>query len=89
MKGWPREATEAVGNKVGSVFAWPGEKVKEFQQKVADVRDRLETASEHMVRMMAIFVVETVILPIGLLWLMLSLAGRTMVFPGRRREARM
>ena len=39
--------------------------------------------------MMAIFVVETVILPIGLLWLMLSFAGRTVVLPGRLREARM
>ena len=87
VKGWTRDATEAVGKKVSSVFAWPGEKVKEFQQKVADVRDRLETASEHMVRMMAIFVVETVILPIGLLWLLLSLAGRTVAFPGWRNEA--
>ena len=58
------------------------------RQKVPDVRDRLETASEHMVRMMAIFVVETVILPIGFISLMLSLAGRTVVSSGRGNRAR-
>lgn len=88
MKEWTRDATEAVVGKVGNVFAWPGDKVKEFRQKVADVRDSLETAAEHMVRMMAIFVVETVILPIGLLWLMVSLAGRSAALPGLGHRAR-
>jgi hypothetical protein len=80
---WARQTTDTVGKKVSGVFAWPGEKVQQFRQKIAGVRDRLEVASGHMVRMMAIFVVETVILPIGMLWAMLALAGRSVALPGR------
>lgn len=61
---------------------WLARKGADVQAKVTTIKARMESAIAHMVTLMAIFVVQTAILPLLFLWLSYRLFGATLRWPG-------
>lgn len=67
-------------------------KVKRWWSQNTDVKQRFEElkevagrATEYMIKLMVVFVVQTIVLPLLLLWALLKLSGMLAVLPGRKR----
>ncbi len=80
-KGWWEKARDAVQEPLSAAknaAQWPSAKLNALQEQYQALQARLEERAERMIRLMAIFIVETVLVPIGLLWLLARLAGGSM-----------
>jgi len=81
LEAWKKKAEEQIDSmkvKAKGVFSWPSEQIDLIKGRVNDIRQKLENTTEYIARIMAVFVVETVIIPIGLLWLLWRFAGSSM-----------
>lgn len=70
-----RDAIQGSAETAKGAAQWPSEKLDELRAQYEVLEAKLEEQAERMVRLMAIFVVQTVIVPIGLLWLLARLVG--------------
>lgn len=63
-KGWLDRATELFTSKTSS-----------WTKKIEELKEATEKISDHIVRLMVVFVMQTMVLPIVLLWAMFKVAG--------------
>jgi len=84
----PAEAT-APQSRMDRIRRWLSDKT-EVAEKIEGLKARFDAAIEHLVRLTAVFVVQTIVLPLLFFWLMVRLY-RTLVpplYPKRRLEMR-
>jgi len=67
---------------------WLSDKT-EVAERVEQLRARLDGAVEHLIRLTAVFVVQTIVLPLLFLWLVLRLARMAMPLPEPRPPPRL
>ena len=76
----PADAGQSLLEQLGSALSSTIDSVN-FRRRIEGLRDRLSSASEHVVDLIVIFVLQTILLPLAFLWLFVgvlkSLAART------------
>ena len=77
-KTWWEKLRGAVVDSSNSATQWSNEKMDSLRNKYAALKELVDRAIKHMIQLIAIFVVETLILPIGLLWVLMRLVGAPM-----------
>ncbi len=77
-KSWWETIKGAVQGSSSSATEWSTEKMKSLRNKYAALKELVDSMIKHMLQLIAIFVVETLILPIGLLWVLMRLVGAPM-----------
>jgi hypothetical protein len=89
----PPAATAAATDPNASLFdrfrEWLAAKGADLKDKVTAIKARMEEGIRHMVTLMAIFIVQTAVLPLLFLWLSYRLFGASLRWPGilaARRE---
>jgi hypothetical protein len=89
----PAEPNGGDADKDSSSFerlkSWLERKGTDFKANVATLKARMENAIEHMVMLMAIFIVQTAVLPLVLLWLSYRMFGAWLQWQGVWGPSRM
>ena len=66
---------------------WAGSQSTAWKERFESVKQAAEQATEHVIKLMVIFVLQTLIVPLAMLWLLYALAGRVLrrdpALPGR------
>ena len=62
---------------------WLAEKERDFGAAMAEIRDKAENLVRHVITLMALFVVQTVLLPLLFLWIVYRMFGATVGRGGR------
>ena len=67
---------------------WAGSQSTALKERFDGVKQAAEQATEHVIKLMVIFVLQTLIVPLAMLWLLYALAGRVLrhdpaALPGR------
>ena len=57
---------------------WAGSQSTAWKERFDGVKQAAEQATEHVIKLMVIFVLQTLIVPLAMLWLLYALAGRVL-----------
>ena len=57
---------------------WAGSQSTAWKERFESVKQAAEQATEHVIKLMVIFVLQTLIVPLAMLWLLYALAGRVL-----------
>ena len=82
----PPAMAQAAGDPNASLLdrirEWLARKGSDIKDNVAAIKSRMENGIRHMVTLMAIFIVQTAVLPLLFLWLSYRLLGPSLRWPG-------
>ncbi|HYC37849.1 MAG TPA: hypothetical protein VEC19_15580 [Usitatibacter sp.] len=74
----PESAQARPEGRIERLERWFSERKRDLQVNFAELKDRAENAIRHIVTLMALFVVQTILLPIAFLWLAYRIFGATL-----------
>jgi hypothetical protein len=62
-------------------------KTADVKKNFEDIKQAAERATEHIIKLIVIFLLQTLVLPLLLLWALYGVARRAFEWPGQRPES--